>query len=134
MHLDRKKAVEFAAEVRDAGLGLTTEIVNGAKWESSAILITDHAGHWESSDMSKIYVCATDEDVELTRSSIENQQANLDLPSTNVNQVYARMTDNEKHGISFALFPAWVGEYDLSTDETVALMDLHKRRMANDGV
>lgn len=39
-----------------------------------------------------------------------------------LNEIWERMNDSEKFGCQFALFPVWVSEYKLTTEETVELM------------
>jgi hypothetical protein len=44
------------------------------------------------------------------------------LEPTKVDQVWERMDANERYGVRFGLFPAWVEEYELTTEDHVALM------------
>lgn len=39
-----------------------------------------------------------------------------------VKEIWGKMNESEKYGCQFSLFPAWVLEYKLTTDETVELM------------
>ena len=37
-------------------------------------------------------------------------------------EIWDKMNDSEKFGCQFGLFPSWLLEYKLTTDETVELM------------
>jgi hypothetical protein len=39
-----------------------------------------------------------------------------------IEAIWQRMDDNERFGVQFGLFPAWVEEYSLSREDHVALM------------
>lgn len=41
-----------------------------------------------------------------------------------VQQVWDRMNESERHGVSMGLFPSWVLDYNLSHEQTVALMKM----------
>ena len=47
-------------------------------------------------------------------------------------EIYKKLNDNEKYGIQFGLFPAWLLKYNFSTEETVLLMEIRKETEKTD--